>query len=193
MPLLTLCVHPCVCLATLRRVARAPRAAIITAENDSHEGKRKAEGTWPIFRIHHQRSRYVYDMFYRKKEISRELYEWLLREVRHTPPARRFSPRRPDTPAPFAPRQGYADPNLIAKWKKPGYERLCCLRCIQTKDTNYGTACICRVPKDKLAAGKVVECVHCGCRGCVSGEGGAGPKRSEGAAAGGAAAGDGDA
>ena len=24
-----------------------------------------------------------------------------------------------------------ADPNLIAKWKKQGYENLCCLRCIQ--------------------------------------------------------------
>ena len=45
----------------------------------------------------------------------------------------------------FALREGYADKNLIAKWKKQGYERLCCLRCIQPKDTNYGTTCICRV------------------------------------------------
>ena len=27
-----------------------------------------------------------------------------------------------------------ADPNLIAKWKKQGYENLCCLRCIQVTD-----------------------------------------------------------
>ena len=43
-----------------------------------------------------------------------------------------------------------ADANLIAKWKKQGYENLCCLRCIQTRDTNFGTNCICRVPKGKL-------------------------------------------
>ena len=43
-----------------------------------------------------------------------------------------------------------ADGNLIAKWKKQGYENLCCLRCIQTRDTNFATNCICRVPKAKL-------------------------------------------
>lgn len=31
-----------------------------------------------------------------------------------------------------------------------GYENLCCLRCIQPRDTNFGTTCICRVPKSKL-------------------------------------------
>lgn len=84
-------------------------------------------------------------------------------------------------------KESIADKNLIAKWKKQGYENLCCLRCIQARDTNFGTNCICRVPKSKLEAvsdlcvflckfyielasslaqGKVVECVHCGCRGC---------------------------
>ncbi len=66
---------------------------LVTAENDPHEGKRKAESAWPIFRLHHQRSRYIFDMYYRKKKISRELYEWCLREK-------------------------YADAALIAKWKK---------------------------------------------------------------------------
>eukprot|EP01119_Soliformovum_irregulare_P001428 TRINITY_DN11137_c0_g1_i2.p1 TRINITY_DN11137_c0_g1~~TRINITY_DN11137_c0_g1_i2.p1 ORF type:complete len:147 (-),score=11.62 TRINITY_DN11137_c0_g1_i2:229-669(-) len=113
------------------------------AENEPHEGKRVAESTWPIFRIHHQRTRYIYDLFYRHKEISRELYDFCLRE-------------------------GYADANLIAKWKKSGYEKLCCLRCVQTRDHNFATTCICRVPKNKLESGKVVECVHCGCRGCAS-------------------------
>uniref|UniRef100_A0A2P2IFZ7 Protein BUD31 homolog n=1 Tax=Hirondellea gigas TaxID=1518452 RepID=A0A2P2IFZ7_9CRUS len=112
---------------------------------DEHEGKRKTEGLWPIFRLHHQRSRYIYEMYYRKKKISRELYEFCLRE-------------------------NHADASLIAKWKKPGYERLCCLRCMQTRDHNYSTTCICRVPKAKLESGKVVECVHCGCRGCASGD-----------------------
>ncbi len=126
-----------------------------TAETEPHEGKRKVESLWPIFRLHHQRSRYIFDLFYKRKAISRgmvvgyslvafvsmrvvklwfsfaELYDYCIRE-------------------------GYADKNLIAKWKKQGYENLCCLRCIQTRDTNFGTNCICRVPKGKL---EVVSCV----------------------------------
>jgi bud site selection protein 31 len=66
---------------------------LTAAENEPHEGKRKAEALWPIFRIHHQRSRYIYELFYKRKAISRELYEYCLRE-------------------------GIADQNLIAKWKK---------------------------------------------------------------------------
>ncbi|ETN62571.1 protein BUD31 homolog [Anopheles aquasalis] len=111
------------------------------AETEPHEGKRITESLWPIFKIHHQKSRYIYDLFYRRKAISRELYDYCLKEK-------------------------IADSNLIAKWKKSGYENLCCLRCIQTRDTNFGTNCICRVPKSKLEEGRVVECVHCGCRGC---------------------------
>lgn len=114
-------------------------------EEEDHEGKRATETLWPIFRLHHQRSRYIYEMFYKKHKISRECYEFALRE-------------------------GYADAALIAKWKKSGYERLCCIRCIQPKDTNYGTTCICRVPAKNLdAAVRINECVHCGCRGCASG------------------------
>ncbi|XP_016121521.1 protein BUD31 homolog [Sinocyclocheilus grahami] len=94
-----------------------------------------------VFRLHHQRSRYIFDLFYKRKAISRELYEYCIKE-------------------------GYADKNLIAKWKKQGYENLCCLRCIQTRDTNFGTNCICRVPKGKLEVGRIIECTHCGCRGC---------------------------
>ena len=66
----------------------------------------------------------------------------------------------------FCIKEKIADGSLIAKWKKQGYENLCCLRCIQTRDTNFATNCICRVPKTKLEEGKIVECVHCGCRGC---------------------------
>ena len=54
-------------------------------------------------------------------------------------------------------KEGYADKNLIAKWKKQGYENLCCLRCIQTRDTNFGTNCICRVPKSKLEVVSLTE------------------------------------
>merc|ERR1712241_89605 len=103
------------------------------AETDSHEGKRKSEALWPIFKIHHQKARYIFDLFYRRKAISRELYEFCIKEK-------------------------IADGALIAKWKKQGYENLCCLRCIQTRDTNFSTNCICRVPKAKLEEGKIVEC-----------------------------------
>ena len=111
------------------------------AELDPHEGKRKCESLWPILKVHHQKSRYLYDLYFRRRAISRELYDYCIDH-------------------------GYADANLIAKWKKSGYENLCCLKCIQARDTNFGTACICRVPKSKLEEGKIVECVNCGCRGC---------------------------
>ncbi|KAG8833001.1 K(+)/H(+) antiporter [Serendipita sp. 399] len=96
------------------------------AENESHEGKRRTESLWPIMRISHTRSRYIYELYYKREAISKQLYDWLLK-------------------------QGYADANLIAKWKKPGYEKLCCVRCIQSKDMNYqGSTCICRVPKAQV-------------------------------------------
>ncbi|RNA38151.1 BUD31 -like protein [Brachionus plicatilis] len=111
------------------------------AESAPHEGKRRTEVLWPIFQIHHQRSRYIYELYHKRKAITKELYDYCINEK-------------------------IADANLIAKWKKQGYENLCCLRCIQTRDTNFGTNCICRVPKAKMEEGKIIECVHCGCHGC---------------------------
>lgn len=84
-------------------------------------------------------SRYVYDLYYNKEAISKALYDWLLKN-------------------------GYADANLIAKWKKQGYEKLCCLRCIQAKENNFNATCICRVPKARLSKEQTVECISCGCR-----------------------------
>ncbi|ESN90565.1 hypothetical protein HELRODRAFT_70741 [Helobdella robusta] len=110
-------------------------------EAKPHEGMRKIESLWPISRVHSQRSRYIYDLFYRRRAISRELYEYCLKER-------------------------IADANLIAKWKKMGYEKLFCLTCIQTQNTSFLTNCICRVPKSKLEEGKHIQCVNCGCRGC---------------------------
>lgn len=75
------------------------------ATNAAPEGKRKSEVLWPILRLHHQRSRYIYDLYYKKKVVSRELFEYLLREK-------------------------FVDGQLVAKWKKPGFENLCCLQCI---------------------------------------------------------------
>ncbi|TKA63645.1 hypothetical protein B0A49_08110 [Cryomyces minteri] len=128
------------------------------AENASHEGKKRHEVLWPIFQISHQHnmnsgcgwevrvswdevliggvvisgSRYVYDLYYEKEAISKQLYDWLLKN-------------------------GYADASLIAKWKKQGYEKLCCLRCIQTKETNFNSTCICRVPKEQLKENQTIE------------------------------------
>jgi len=59
----------------------------------------KYQAQWEIFQISHQRSRYVYDLYYEKEAISKQLYEWLLKN-------------------------GYADAMLIAKWKKTGYENV---------------------------------------------------------------------
>lgn len=70
------------------------------AENAPHDGKKKYEMTWPVFQITHQRSRYIYDLYYEKEAISKQLYDWLLKN-------------------------GYADAMLIAKWKKQGYEKVC--------------------------------------------------------------------
>lgn len=120
----------------------------------STSGAKKHEALWPIFQISHARSRYIYDLYYTREAISKQLYEWLLKE-------------------------GYADKNLIAKWKKQGYEKLCCLRCVQTKETNFGGSCVCRVPRAQMkrgeeegeegsGGGKGVQCVSCGCRGCAS-------------------------
>ena len=50
------------------------------AEAAPHEGKRIAETLWPIFRIHHQKSRYIYDLYYKRKAISKELYDYCINE-----------------------------------------------------------------------------------------------------------------
>lgn len=34
----------------------------------------------PIMRITHARSRYIYDLYYKRELISRELYDWLLKQ-----------------------------------------------------------------------------------------------------------------
>lgn len=50
------------------------------AENESHEGKRVVESTWPIMRISHTRSRWIYELYYKREAISKELYDWLCDE-----------------------------------------------------------------------------------------------------------------
>uniref|UniRef100_A0A8C6RLU5 Protein BUD31 homolog n=1 Tax=Nannospalax galili TaxID=1026970 RepID=A0A8C6RLU5_NANGA len=94
------------------------------AETEPKEGKRKVESLWPIFRIHHQKTHYIFDLSY--KRLCRKKLG-------------------------------------ITSWKKQGYQNLCCLCCIQTWDTNFGTNCICPVPKSKLQVSHIIQCIHCGC------------------------------
>lgn len=69
------------------------------AQNTPTANIPKHQAQWPVFQIHHQRSRYIYELYYEKEAISKELYEWLLKN-------------------------GHADAKLIAKWKKQGYEKV---------------------------------------------------------------------
>ena len=115
------------------------------AVDDPHEGKRKCEAAWPIHRIHYERNRYIYDMYYKQQRITRELYEFLVREK-------------------------VVDASLISKWRKPGYEILCSMSSIQKSGTNFGTTSICRVPLAQRG-GQIMPSVTTGCVSCVSGDG----------------------
>ena len=42
------------------------------AMNSSHQGKTKRESLWPIHQINNQRSRYIYNMYYKYKKISKD-------------------------------------------------------------------------------------------------------------------------
>mmetsp|Transcript_5385 Transcript_5385/g.13137 ORF Transcript_5385/g.13137 Transcript_5385/m.13137 type:complete len:215 (+) Transcript_5385:58-702(+) len=110
----------------------------------SHEGMRRNETTWPVTKYHWLRNRYIYEAFYKRKKISRELYEWLIRNK-------------------------VADGALIAKWKKPGYEFLCSLIAIDKSASNFGTTSICRVPLQKRAQEQqFLPAVNTGCVSCAS-------------------------
>lgn len=101
-----------------------------------------------MHQINWQKSRYVYDMYYTYERISREVYDYCITNK-------------------------LVDAALIAKWKKPGYERLCSTYTINPRNYKFGTVSICRVPKQYLAPGMEIEDPVTGCRGCASGSGGA--------------------
>jgi bud site selection protein 31 len=86
-----------------------------------------AESQWPVHQISWQRSRYIYDLYYTYNKISREVYDYCVNNK-------------------------IVDPALIAKWKKPGYERLCSTYAINPRNYKFGTVSICRVPKSSLTA-----------------------------------------
>ena len=53
--------------------------------------------------------------------------------------------------------QKLCDAALVAKWRKPGYERLCSTMAINSKNSKFGTVSICRVPRQNLSKGQVVR------------------------------------
>jgi bud site selection protein 31 len=64
-----------------------PRPTITRGSVKSNpSGKLPAYGQWfeltrrPIMRLTHARSRYIYDLYYKRELISRELYDWLLKQ-----------------------------------------------------------------------------------------------------------------
>lgn len=113
------------------------------AVNESHEAKRVNEATWNITRIHYERNRYIFDVYHKRRLISKELYDCLVKSK-------------------------LADQNLIAKWKKPGYEFLCSLQAISTNDTTYGTVGNCRVPLKMRNPQQWGPNVKTGCVSCAS-------------------------
>lgn len=117
------------------------------AVNEEHEGRRKNELTWKIHRIHWEKNRFIYDLMYVRKVMSRELYDYLGRER-------------------------IADSALIAKWRKPGYELLCSMLAIQKGNHNFGTTSHCRVPlRSRGAQQRITPDVQTGCISCASGDG----------------------
>lgn len=114
---------------------------------ESNANKRNTESIWPVHQINWQRSRYVYDMYYTYSQISKKVYDYCLKNK-------------------------IADAGLIAKWKKPGYERLCSTYVINPANYKFGTTSICRVPlKDRGETAKQAQDPTTGCLGCASGRG----------------------
>lgn len=122
---------------------------IVVEINEPHEGLRKTESQWPVHQINWQKSRYIYDLYYTHHRISREVYDYCIKNK-------------------------IVDAALIAKWKKPGYERLCSTYVINPRNYKFGTVSICRVPTHCLAEGTEIEDATTGCRGCASGSGNSG-------------------
>jgi len=114
---------------------------------ESNAGKRKTESLWPVHQINWQRSRYVYEMYYTYHKISKQVYDFCIK-------------------------QKLIDAPLIAKWKKPGYERLCSTYVINPSNYKFGTTSICRVPyKDRNEDQMDAQDPTTGCKGCASGKG----------------------
>jgi bud site selection protein 31 len=113
------------------------------AESRNADARSPQEQLWHVMQCNWKRSRAIFELRWREKTLNNTLYEWILN-------------------------QGYGDRELINAWRRPGYDRLCCVRCI-SKNTDHGGVCICRVPRAGRP-GRMGKCIHCGCPGCCSGD-----------------------
>mmetsp|Transcript_14576 Transcript_14576/g.23723 ORF Transcript_14576/g.23723 Transcript_14576/m.23723 type:complete len:224 (-) Transcript_14576:352-1023(-) len=132
---------------TLEPTLDALRDELRDRMEDPVEGVKKAETLWPVHQINWQRSRYVYDMYYKYKKISKKVYDYCIE-------------------------QKLVDAALIAKWKKRGYEKLCSTYVINPQNYPYGTTSKCRVPVTLEERDPNFRDHTTGCRGCFTGRGG---------------------
>lgn len=54
------------------------------AVNEDHAGKLRTELSWKVHRVHWEKNRFIYDLMYKRKVMSRELVRelgWLFRGV----------------------------------------------------------------------------------------------------------------
>lgn len=116
------------------------------ALNAPPDDKRRNEIAWPMHKLHYQKNRYLFDMHYKEHNISKRLLEYLIGAK-------------------------IADGKLIAKWRRPGYERLCSLQVVTKSNMNYGGVGVCRIPLNQRR-GQILPNVLSGCVSCASGDGG---------------------
>ncbi|KAH9249525.1 hypothetical protein BASA81_012698 [Batrachochytrium salamandrivorans] len=117
------------------------------------QGNKRGESLWPIHQIDWQRTRYVHDMYYKFNRIDKATYDYCVRNRLINGP-------------------------LSAKWLDLGYEKLCSLHAIDSRNFSFGGVSICRTPKSKLGdrkeddGGEPTRYIFNGCLGCGSGQAG---------------------
>ncbi|GMM31382.1 U2 snRNP complex subunit [Martiniozyma asiatica (nom. inval.)] len=106
----------------------------------------RKESQFNLKKLHHDKNRFLYKLFYKDATITQQTWDWMVKWK-------------------------IVDVALVAKWRKQGYENLCCLACIGSEG---GKICICRVPlsvrKDLNEEGQADPCDKCACLGCSSGD-----------------------
>lgn len=127
-------------LPTLEEFEAQTREALNAPPDD----KRRNEIAWPMHKLHYQKNRYLFDMHFKQHKISKKLLDYLIKEK-------------------------LADGKLIAKWRRPGYERLCSLQVVTKSNMNFGGVGVCRIPL-KQRRGQILPNVLTGCVSCASGD-----------------------
>lgn len=116
--------------------------------SENVQGRARAERHWTVHQIDWQRTRYVHDMHFKHEQISKDCYDYCVRNK-------------------------MINGALSQKWLEQGYERLCSLHAIDSRNFNFGGSCICRVPRAKLREDqRGVASLFNGCLGCGSGAAG---------------------